>query len=76
MKGQGSRKQNNKIKTNSNSSNKLCKSNESEHHRRLITYDDPSIISNLLFKYSASETLQLLQYVSMQTIQFNQAGQV
>jgi hypothetical protein len=40
MKGQGSRKQNNKIKTNSNSSNKLCKSNESEHHRRLITYDD------------------------------------
>ena len=39
-KGQGSRKQNNKIKTNSNSSNKLCKLNESDHHRRLITYDD------------------------------------
>ena len=39
-KGQGSRKKNNKIKTNSNSSNKLCKSNESEHHRRLIAYDD------------------------------------
>ena len=39
-KSQGSRKQNKKIKTNSNSSNKLYKLNESDHHRRLITYDD------------------------------------
>ena len=39
-KGQGSRIQNNKIQTNSNSSNKLCKLNESYHHRRLITYND------------------------------------